>query len=231
MKAKPLLKKEAVKLRKLGFSYSEILKNVPVSKSTLSLWLRTITLSPKQISRLASKKTKAFALDGEARRKIRIRQTKHIVNNAKKEIPPVNNDILLIIGSILYWTEGAKQKDKNISQGITFANSDYLMIRLFIKWARESLRVQDSDFKFEIYIHDYKKNEANKIKAFWSGKTGFPIGMFGKIYYKKANPKTLRSNSGDSYFGLLRVKVSKSTNLNRRVSGWIKGICDQCGVV
>ncbi len=231
MKAKTLLKKEAIRLRKLGYSYSEILKTVSVSRSSLSLWLRTITLSPKQVSRLTSKKVNYFLLGGKARREIRIRQTKEIVNNAKREILSINNDILRVIGSTLYWAEGSKQKEKNISQGIIFANSDYLMIRLFIKWAKECLSVKDSDFKFEIYIHDSKKKEVNNIRTFWSDRTGFPLGMFGKIYFKKANPKTQRRNIGSSYFGLLRVKVSKSTNLNRKVSGWIEGICNQCGVV
>lgn len=42
----------AIKLRKLGKSYSEIRKQVKVSKSTLSLWLRDIKLTPEQEKRI-----------------------------------------------------------------------------------------------------------------------------------------------------------------------------------
>ncbi|MBU1200344.1 hypothetical protein KJ953_02300 [Patescibacteria group bacterium] len=43
------LKKEAIRLRKRGFSYSEIRKKVCVSKSTLSLWCRDVAIENKFI--------------------------------------------------------------------------------------------------------------------------------------------------------------------------------------
>ena len=49
------LKEKAVKFRKQGLSYSEILKQIPVAKSTLSLWLKSVNLSNKQSQRLAEK--------------------------------------------------------------------------------------------------------------------------------------------------------------------------------
>ena len=33
------------------------------------------------------------------------------------------------------------------------------------------------------------------------------------------------------YFGLLRIRVRKSTDLNRKISGWIEEICRKWGVV
>ena len=39
---------KAVNLRKSGKTYSEILKIVPVAKSTLSIWLREVGLSKVQ---------------------------------------------------------------------------------------------------------------------------------------------------------------------------------------
>jgi hypothetical protein len=41
-------KEKAIKLRKSGATYSEVLREVPVSKSTLSLWLRDVGLSKTQ---------------------------------------------------------------------------------------------------------------------------------------------------------------------------------------
>jgi len=40
-----------------------------------------------------------------------------------------------------------------------------------------------------------------------------------------------RKNQGKDYYGLVRVKVLKSTDLNRKISGWIKGVCIRCGIV
>jgi transposase len=51
-------KETAIELRKQGYSYSEILKKVPVAKSTLSLWLRSVGLAERQKQRLTEKKRK-----------------------------------------------------------------------------------------------------------------------------------------------------------------------------
>jgi len=52
------LKEEAIKLRKKGFSYSEIKKEMDVSKSTLSLWCRDVAISEDQALRLYKRKLK-----------------------------------------------------------------------------------------------------------------------------------------------------------------------------
>lgn len=51
-----IIKEKAINLRKRGFSYSEILEQIPVAKSTLSSWLHSIGLSKKQKQRLTEKK-------------------------------------------------------------------------------------------------------------------------------------------------------------------------------
>jgi hypothetical protein len=52
-----LEKEKAIDLRKKGLSYNEILKKVPVAKSTLSLWFRDIGLAVRQRQRLTAKKS------------------------------------------------------------------------------------------------------------------------------------------------------------------------------
>lgn len=52
---KSKLKEKAVALRKEGKVYSEILKEVPVAKSTLSLWLRDVGLAKAQKQRITQK--------------------------------------------------------------------------------------------------------------------------------------------------------------------------------
>lgn len=69
---KKTLKLKAILLRKKGFSYSEILQQVPVAKSTLSLWLRSVHLAKKQKQQLTQKKLLAIQKGWEARKKQRI---------------------------------------------------------------------------------------------------------------------------------------------------------------
>ena len=48
-------KEKAIKLRKQGKTYSEILSVVPVAKSTLAIWLQSVSLGKKQKQRITKK--------------------------------------------------------------------------------------------------------------------------------------------------------------------------------
>ncbi len=225
------LKEKAVSFRKLGWSYSEILKEIPVSQSTLSLWLRDISLTQSQKERLNKKEIANRALGSNALKCNRINKTKEIVELALNEIGTISQKELWLIGIALYWAEGHKQKDYRPSTRVMFNNSDIFMLKLYIKWLEQCLKIPKSDICFEIYIHETYEKTKESLIEYWSNVTGFPASEFDKIYYKHNKVHSYRRNRGDSYFGVLRVSVIKSTDLNRKITGWIKGICKQCGIV
>jgi len=104
----------AVNLRKSGKSYSEIAQVVPVTKSTLSTWLKAISLTSEHTIAL-EKRRNTFALIGAKMRKDdRIMRTKVIIDRARAEIGEMNERELFILGLALYWSEGAKQKENNV---------------------------------------------------------------------------------------------------------------------
>ncbi len=218
-------------MRKNGFSYSEILKEIPVAKSTLSLWLRSVQLAKIQKQRLTKKKLAAMQRGWETRRQQRIDSTFLIKQNAYQEITAISQHELFLMGVMLYWAEGSKSKQHNISQGIIFSNSDAYMNKIFLLWLKKCIKITIERITFDIYIHESSHDRLSKVKKYWASKTGFPLSNFDKIYLKKDKTNTKRKNVGNEYYGLLRIKVKKSTNLNRRISAWIEAIIDKCGVV
>src|SRR3989338_6632524 len=124
-------KQKAIELRKKGKSYSEILKTIPVAKSTLCLWLKSVGLSKPQQQRLTEKRLQSAQRGGDSRRAQRITETKEILEKARREIGKITNRELLLIGAALYWAEGSKQKSHAVSTGILFTNSDPQMLILF----------------------------------------------------------------------------------------------------
>ncbi len=228
---KPDLKTRAIRFRKQGLSYSEILKEVPVAKSTLSLWLRHVRLQPEQKTRLREKMKTGQPYGARAQKKKRLKRTKKIIIKAKKEIGNISNKNLFYMGAMLYWAEGSKQKRHNPSQRVTFSNSDPQMIRFHIKWLTDCLNIDIQDIDFEIYSHENIREREKDIVKYWGLITGFSLSKFDRIYYKRDKKKKYRKNQGKNYNGLLRVKVRKSTDLNRKITGWIEGICIQCGMV
>lgn len=227
------IREEAIILRKQGLSYSEILKQVPIAKSTLSLWLRSIELSHAQKQRLTAKKIAAVKRGGEARTKDRIERTIKIQNIARGEIRKikVENNYLWLMGIMLYWAEGAKYKVRNVSQGVCFSNQDPFIIRIFLLWLKKCLRINTDQIRFDIYIHETYRSNIESVKRYWTKVTGHSSDKFDKIYYKKHRINIQRYNIGNNYFGLLRVHVRRSTDLNRKISGWTEEICRRWGVV
>lgn len=230
---KKSLKKEAIGLRKKGLSYSEILKQIPVAKSTLSLWLRSIGLSKRQTQRLTKKKLAAIKRGLVIWKQMRVDRTKKIINEAIQEINKISRSTnqLKLMGTMLYWAEGAKTKEYRPSQNISFSNSDPKMIRFFLLWLQNILNISSERIKFNIYLHETHKLRINEIKKYWSGVTGYYESKFDKIYFKRNKIGTKRRNVNDNYHGLIRILVRKSTNLNRKITGWTLGICNQWGVV
>lgn len=223
------LKEKAILLRKQGKTYSEILKEVVVAKSTLTIWLQSVGLSKKQKQRITKKRIEARLRGAASRKNQRISMTNEMFKKAQSDINGISRKELLIFGTALYWAEGAKAKENNISCGVNFSNSDYRMIKVFLIWLNRICKIDDKEIKFEIYIHENCMDKLSKVKKFWSEKTGFSVNNFNTVYFKKNKIKTNRKNTGDLYNGLLRVKVKSSSRLNRLISGWVNAICNKLG--
>jgi len=228
MRAKIEQKNKAIELRKQGLSYTEILEQISVAKSSLSLWLRSVGLSKKQKQRLTDKKL-ASALKGAKRKKeIRIALTSRIKDKARSEVGKITKRELWLVGIALYWAEGNKEKDCRPGSGAQFSNSDPYMIRIFLRWLSENIKVSRENIGLDIYIHENHKDNIDRAISYWSKHTGFARDNFKHIYFKKNKINTKRKNVGKNYYGLLRVKVKNSSNLNRQISGWVEGISRNC---
>jgi hypothetical protein len=222
----------AIKLRKRGFTYSDILKEVDVAKSTLSLWLRDCNLTKRQQHKITERKLSAIKKGGEAKRKIRINKEQEIYKKSEKDLKNILSDPVWLSGIMLYWAEGSKIREHNPSVGLEFINSDPKMIQFFILWCRKVFNLSDDRFVFSVYIHDNARNNKKKVIEYWSRQTGFRRDFFKYIYFKKHKPLTKRKNIEENYYGTLKVRISKSTDLNRVVKGWVRVVCDKyCRIV
>lgn len=232
---RPKLKERerAIELRRKGHTYSEILKEVPVAKSSLSLWLGEVGLTKRQKQRITDKKLAAMRRGGEARRQQRIDSTAKIYAESSRAVGLLTRREQWLIGTALYWAEGGKEKEWRPSGSmVDFSNSDPQMARLFIRWLESVCRVRREDIRVSIYIHETSKYRLPEVIAHWSKWTDFPKSEFRYVYFKKNKPKTKRKNIGQTYFGNVRIRVASSSVLLRTIAGWVQGICaDQSGLV
>ena len=192
-------KKYAIRLRHEGRTMNEIVARVGVAKSSVSLWVRNLHLSPKARDRIASLQTAGqrasqLALFERTRKKLLIAK-----EEAEKIMSRVvvTQDIALLVCALLYWCEGAKDKNDTT---FTFSNSDAQLVRGFMKLMRSALVLEERKFRVRMHLHEYH-NEVSQ-KKFWSEVTGISEELFAKTYWKPHTAKTIK----EKYPGCVHIE-------------------------
>lgn len=83
---------------------------------------------------------------------------------------------------MLYWAEGAKSFNSR-NYTVDFANSDPLMIKLFIKFLKNIYQIDESRLRCLIYCYPSHKTET--LTNYWSKLTKIPSRQFQKPYIRK----------------------------------------------
>lgn len=217
----------ALRLRRQGLTYEAILRQSRVAKSTLWRWLKAEGLVETQPQRLTELKRIAQRKGAAVVKAARIARTQALLEASSQEIGVLSRRDLWLLGLALYWAEGAKQKPGNVSASVIFTNSDPLAIKLFMRWAQEICGVSEEQLSFELYLHE--TGDAQRARSFWSTQLQVPVEKLAHVRWKRHRPATRRTNVGDAYHGLVRVRVACSSALNRRIAGWIMGVGNSLG--
>lgn len=214
--AKDDLREKARELRTRGQSYNEIAAELNVSKSSVSLWVRDLPVPPRFEYVHNERRQEGLRRYNSART---ARQTAEI-QAAAAEVGELTDRELLLAGSIAYWCEGAKNKPNRKSSRVVFINSDPALIAFFLRFL-DAAGVKGEDLVFRVHIHENADAEAAQL--FWLKLTGAEPEQFRTPTLKRHNPKTNRTNVGESYHGCLRVDVRRCASLYRRIEGWAAG--------
>lgn len=180
--SKPNLKVRVRQNRELGYSLNELAKEFGISKSTASLWVRDIELNSIAKAVIEKKIKKGQAELRKNHHKARIRRTKEINIIKNKTHEDLNKthcslELKKLMCSLLFWAEGCKD-----GNSVRFANSDPLMVKLFIKLLKEGFNINGNKLKVLVHIHSYHNDQ--QIKQFWADVTDIPLSNFYKSYIK-----------------------------------------------
>lgn len=207
------LKKKALSMRKRGLSYTVIGKELNISKSTLSFWLKSIPLSKKHRERLYTARIKNMSLGSKSNKERRQREVDTIIGSAMEEVFfPISPDAYRLLGAALYWAEGSK------GGAIEVTNSDPVLILFMTHWLADMFKISPTTFR--AWLNIYIGQDDRALKRFWSSLTGIPISQFGTSFVKPSSKGVKRNNL---YYGTIKVRVPKSTDDKHRIYGWLKG--------
>ena len=169
-------KNRAVMLRAKGESMRDIAAKLGVSKASISLWVRDVTLTPEQRKKLSRN---GYSIDAIEKRRIkRIANTKEkyagVMKEASKDIASLSPRELWLIGVALYWGEGGKTH-KGMAR---VANSDPSVIKVMMRFFREICLVPEE--KFQGHIHTFSHLNKARAEKYWSEVSGVPVKQFYK---------------------------------------------------
>lgn len=107
---------------------------------------------------------------------------------------------IAVAGSMLYWAEGYKGSVERPAKFVDFANSDPLMIKVFLNFLRSVYELDES--KFRIYLYCHASVSTSESIRYWAGITRIPASQFSKPYIKAADP----GKSGRMPHGMIHVR-------------------------
>lgn len=200
-------KKRATELRRKGLSYSEILKEVPVAKSSLSLWLKDLPLTRNEKTVLKERKDSNISRGrikaASELRNRRLERERVWLNEARELFRKYKNEPLFHTGISLYWAEGAKG-DTTWS----LINTDIDLIKAMLLWLDRYAVVNSEDIQFRLFIHKPYAHEG--LESWWQKKLGVTQERFLKTVYKETK-HLVKQKAG--HHGCIRIEVRRSKHL------------------
>lgn len=215
MKALVLEKQRAIELRKKGYSYKDIMREIPVAKSSVSLWLKDTPLTESEKHFLKKRKDSNITMgrirSATANRQNKINKDNLLLQTAKLEFEKYKLDPLFHTGISLYWAEGAKRNSM-----FHFMNSDSEMIEMVILWLDKFTEYKREDFGFRLYIHHPFIRD--NWEVWWQKQLRADSSQFKKTIIK---PSGLGVKKRPNYKGCIRLEVPRSTHLLTKMKFWI----------
>jgi len=217
------LREKTINLRKRGYSYGMITKELGIAKGTLSNWLQKISYTPnKEVLRRV----------GEARMKMAETKRKQMLDNiqimkqlARKEIGKISNRDLFLLGVGLYLGDGEKTYEN-----IRITNSDPKIIKIAMRWFQEICGFKMKNFIPSVHL--YPDNDIEESLNYWARITGIPKKQFNKTQIDRRSNKSERKKRKLPH-GTFHLKTKSfgekefGKSLHRRIMGWIEAVEDQ----
>lgn len=214
-------------MRQNGYSYNLILEQIPVSKSTLSLWLSGIPYKPNaQVQRRVNEGLLKSVM---RRHKMTIKSIERAKKEASDLIGALNERDLLMFGLGIYLGEGAKS-DRNTR----IINSDPRVIQLSILWLKKIFGITDKHFI--VMIHLYPDCNEKKSLKYWQKITGLPSSQFQKTQIDTRTNKS-QKKSRKLPHGTVHLRVKALSNpefgvyLFRKIIASIEVVFKKFGII
>jgi transposase-like protein len=185
-----------------GLALGTIAKRLDVSKSSVSLWVRDIELTPEQDAALLAKNpVRNGQLRGMQVRRERCREQRLAAQQHGRQLLR-RGDPAFVAGCMLYWAEGSKSR--NAAQ---LVNADADLLRTFLDFLRTSYDVSDDRVAFSVNCFLNNGLSIAEIQQWWLNRLDLPAECVRKAVVNRLSSASKRRKVKLLPYGTAKVTV------------------------
>jgi len=202
--------------RSEGLPIKEIARQIGVSISSVSTWVRDIELTAEQHLALRARNP-AYnrQLSGWREAAARHRANRVAAQESGRALARSGGRFHLA-GCMLYWAEGSKGRNQ-----LRFSNSDPEMIRFFVAFLKEYFQLDDRDIRITCHLFADHIERQREIERFWLNAAGLPEESLRRSVVNVYSRYSKRKRVNKLPYGTCRVVVSR-TWLTQSIFGAIQ---------
>jgi hypothetical protein len=198
-------------LRRLGWTYGEIMEVLPVAKGTLAGWCRDIRLREDQVAAIKRRRPPGvrtgIPIDTQRKRRLEVERLRH---DAQAYAAARLDDAFFVAGVVMYWAEGAKT-----TRRLSLAHSEPAALRLFVSWVTSYLKPSPR-VALQLFIH--ADNDLDFARDWWLENLALDNGYFTKPFIK---PDGTGHRKNHLPHGVCRAQIARSTDSFFRTMAFI----------
>jgi transposase-like protein len=200
---KTLEQQAARHLRTHGRSVKEIAATLGVAKSSVSVWVRHVPLSPDARRRLAARIRLGPVVAGERKAALarEIRRGYQQIGRARVR----TDGATYAAGCMLYWAEGGKGRNT-----VAMSNSDPELLVAFVGFLREHFGVTRAQISIYCNLFADHVEKQNAIEQFWLDRLGLPRTSLRKSQVNVYSKYSQKKRKGKLPYGTCKLVVHSS---------------------
>jgi hypothetical protein len=208
---------EARRLRREeGLSLKAIATRLGVAKSSVSLWVREIELTPEQQKWLATQSHMHPRQVLARRMLIEQHRANRIAAQLQGREQARRGDPFHAAGCMLYWGEGSKAR--NSAQ---LTNADPEVLRFFVRFVRTYFAVSDETFRVTCNLFADHVAHQSEIEQFWLNQLDLPRESLRKSTVNVYSKYSFKKRANRLPYGTCRVTVCR-TSIVQHIFGAIQ---------
>jgi transcriptional regulator with XRE-family HTH domain len=207
----------ARRLRALGWSVKEIERELGVSRSSVSLWVRNVQLGDEERAALVARSRLGPIVAAESKA-ARARDLRRAYQEEGRRLARARS-ASYAAGCMLYWAEGSKAR--NTAQ---MTNADPELLAYFARFLRAEFEVASEQMRLccKLFADHIQRQQA--IEAFWLETLGLPPSSLTKSIVNVYSKYSQKKRNGKLPYGTARLSVH-----NTRIVQTIYGSIQELG--